>query len=79
MTNQFTTPAEAVVDDLGRLYDGGGEHWWRVSVRTPPGWPRFMSRNYRVRAYTEAAAGQEGLMRFAEEIDGQPRSAVLEV
>jgi hypothetical protein len=68
----FTTPAQAIVDDLGKLFDGGGEHWYRVTVMTPPGWPKFTRRIYCIRAYTESIAGQEGLSRFAQEIDGKP-------
>lgn len=74
-----TTPAEATVEDLGKLYDGGGERWWRVTVRTPPGWPKKAWRIYTIRAYTDSIAGQEGLALFAEEIDGKPRQKPLMV
>lgn len=76
--NLHTTPAEAFVDPGDKL-TGGGERWWTVTVRTPPGWPRFHQRVYRVLCFTEAAAGQEGLERFAEEIDGHQRHPVLEI
>lgn len=76
--NLHTTPAEAIVDPLDKV-TGGGERWWRVTVRTPPGWPKFASRVYTVLCFTEAAAGQEGLERFAEEIDGHQRHPVLEI
>lgn len=65
--------------DLGRLYDGGGERYWRVVVRTPPGWPKFHRRVYTVRAYTDSQAGQEGLQKFAHEIDGTPPIGILMV
>lgn len=73
----ITTPADATCQDLGRLYDGGGEHWWRVTVTTPPGWPKIIKRVYTVRAWTDSQAGQMGLMKFAEEIDGRPQTEIL--
>lgn len=66
----ITTPASATVKDLGPLYDGGGERWWEVTVRTAPGWPRRHVRAYTIRAYTDNLAAREGLTRFAREIDG---------
>lgn len=71
------TPAEAICYDLGRLYDGGGEHWWRVVVYTPPGWPKPEKRVYTFRAWTDSQAGQLGLMKFAEEVDGRPQTEIL--
>lgn len=71
------TPAHASVEDLGRCYDGGGEHYWRVTVWTPPGWPKPARRVYfPIRAYEDTIAAREGLRRFAEEIDGKPRLIV---
>ena len=75
----ITTPCEALVDDLGPLYDNGGEHWWRVTVRTPPGWPTPQWRVYLFKAWTDSQAGQMGLGRFAEEIDGRPQPPILMV
>jgi len=68
----ITTPANATVVDWGKLYDNGGERWWRVTVRTPPGWPRREVRVYTISAYTDTLAAREGLKRFSQEVDGRP-------
>lgn len=73
--NQFTTPAQAIVDPLD-ITTGGGERFWRVVVRTPPGWPKANRKVYRFKAFTETQAGQMGLKRFAEEIDGRPQGQI---
>lgn len=67
----IVTPAEAVLEDLGPLYDGGGERWWRVTVRTAPYWPGPKNRRtYTVRAWHETHAARQGLARFTQDIDG---------
>jgi hypothetical protein len=73
--NPFTTPAQAIIDP-GDMLTGGGERWWTVTVCTPPGWPRFERRVYQVKAFTEIQAGQYGLERFAEELDGRPQRQI---
>lgn len=75
----IVTPAHATVDDLGPLYDNGGEHWWRVIVRTAPGWPKQRRITYTIRAYTDSQAGQIGLNRFAEDVDGRRVNSILMV
>lgn len=72
----ITTPAHATVEDWGKLYDGGGERWWRVTVFTPPGWPKPARRTYTIRAYLDSMAAKEGLARFSKEVDGKPRFIV---
>ena len=71
----ITTPAEAIGDPLD-LTTGGGERWWKVIVTTPPGWPKFQRRVYRLLAFTEEQAGQYGIARFGEEIDGRKQQQI---
>lgn len=75
MRSDFTTPAGAIVDPLDKV-NGGGERYWRVTVTTPPGWPRQAYRVYTILAFTEDQAGQEGLGRFGKEIDGRAQSQI---
>jgi len=74
----ITTPAEAIVDPLD-LTIGGGERWWKVTVRTPPGWPKFARKVYRFKAFTEDQAGQMGIEQFAQDIDGHKAQPILMV
>jgi hypothetical protein len=71
----ITTPAQATVEP-GDMLTGGGERWWTVRVCTPPGWPKQQSRIYQVRAFTDVQAGQLGLDRFSQEIDGRPQGQI---
>lgn len=77
MANDFTTPAEAVVYDLGRLYDGGGEHWYRVVVRTPPGWPRQSAANLPFPGLYRKPGRSERPAQFGEDIDSRPQIPIL--
>lgn len=74
----ITTPAEAIVDPLD-LTTGGGERWWKVTVRTPPGWPKFQRRVYRFLAFTEDQAGQMGIEQFGQDVDGHKAQPILMV
>jgi hypothetical protein len=71
----ITTPAQATVEPRD-MVTGGGERWWRVNVSTPPGWPKAASRSYWIKAFTDVQAGQLGLNRFSEEIDGRPQGQI---
>lgn len=60
------TPAQAIVDYVGKVI-GGGESYWRVTVRTAPGWKPARTRVFTIRSFSDSLAAIEGLRRFEEE------------
>lgn len=64
-----TTPAQATVDDLGLCLDKGDWRYFRVIVRTGPGFSPVARRVYELRAHDDTMAAREGLQRFSEELD----------
>lgn len=74
-TKHFVTPAQATVDLLGKEIGGGGG-WYRVTVRTAPGWQPAKIRVYTVRARSDNVAALDGLHRFEEELR-EPKPSVV--
>ena len=66
MKRPGVTPAQATVDFIAKEI-GGGEAYWRVTVRTVPGWVPGRIRVFRIRAFSDSLAAHEGLRRFEEE------------
>lgn len=64
--NRGVIPAQATVDFIAKVI-GGGESYWRVTVRTAPGWTPPRTRVFQIRAYSDTLAAHEGLRRFEEE------------
>jgi hypothetical protein len=70
----ITTPAQATVEPRDMITGGG--RFWKVVVQTPPGWPKPIRRIYVVEAWSDVQAGQLGLDRFSQEIDGRPQGQI---
>lgn len=66
MKRPSVTPAQATVDFVAREI-GGGEAYWRVTVRTAPGWTPPRTRVFQIKSFTDTMAAHEGLRRFEEE------------
>jgi hypothetical protein len=67
---RYKVPATATVDGPIAKLVGGGEAYWRVTVRTAPHWPHPPAfRVYTIVAFSDNLAAMEGLRRFGEELD----------
>lgn len=66
MNRLGVTPAQATVDFIAKEI-GGGEAYWRVTVRTAPWYSPVRTAAYTIRAESDTVAAHEGLRRFEEE------------